>query len=227
MLQILNSTYAIFFSLFSYMYGKRIILTSLISAWKYFTIGDKYLVPNIQDTAKHYIQSVSLTDDTFWDIIQNNLYSSPHFSDKVKSYMMENTKKIITSEKFLRVPEDIVHNLLEMEKLNVQEYDLLLAVTKWGYENIDQVNSKELIKFYEHIRFSTISSDELFQFVDSYPEAIDAQSSLRILQHLRNGSTHNLPAWCSTNKVSRYNVQKQPEPIYQTFSFTSPYNRRY
>lgn len=190
------------------------MISSLISAWKCFTIGDKYLVPNIHDTAKEYIQSVSLTDDTFWCIIQNNLFSSPHFRDKVNTYMMENTKKIVTSKEFLSVPEDVVHNLLQMDKLkdNVREYDLLLAVTKWGYENIDQVNSKDLIKFYKHIRFSTISSDELFQFIDSYPEAIDAQSSLRILQHLRNGSTHNLPTWCSTNKVSRYNVQK-PEHI--------------
>lgn len=204
----------LFFFYSSYIYGKHIRMTSLISAWKYFSIGDKYLVPKIQDTAKQYIKSISLTDDTFWDIIENNLFSNSHFLDKVKFYLMENTSKIITTEKFLSVPEDIVHILLQMDKLNVREYDLLIAVTKWGYKNIDHVNSKDLIKFYEHIRFSTISSDEFFQFVDSYPEAIDAQSSLKILQHLRNVSSHNLPTWCSTSKVSRYNVlHKQPDRI--------------
>lgn len=175
----------------------------MVSAWKYFTIGDKYLIPKIQEAAKEYTSSVSLTDTTFWELIENNIFSSPIFLDKVNSYLMENKNNLIQSEKFLKVPESIVECVVQMDKLNVQEYQLLLAVSKWAYHNKSRITSKILAKYYKHIRFSTLLNNEFFQFIDSYPKAIDAESVVEILRHLHSPSRCSLPKWCSTSKVLR------------------------
>lgn len=46
-------------------------------------------------------------------------------------------------------------------------------------------------------------SKEYIAFIDKYPAAVDAESSLKILKHLHNKSIYKLPNWCSTNTTSR------------------------
>lgn len=122
----------------------------------------------------------------------------------MKSFIMENATKILKSEKFLNVPEKIVITMMEMDKLNVPEYELLLAVTKWGFKNAVSSTSKTLMKLYKHIRFSLLTIDDFFHFIETYKNAIDAESSLEILQHLHCPSSHpSLPTWCCTSNVSR------------------------
>ena len=176
-------------------------MTSLMPVYKFFIIGDKYLIPKIEDIAKAYVKSLSFTDDIVYDAIQNYFFSNSIFADKVNSYIMENAHRLVTSEKFLNVPETFVHHILQMDRLNIREYQLLLAVTKWAYRNIKKANSENLINFYKYIIFSSLGTSEFFQFIDLYPEAIDEKSSLKILQHIHNPSRHSLPNWSSINRV--------------------------
>lgn len=160
-------------------------------------------MPKIQESAKKYIQSVSLNESNFWEIIENNIFESPLFDSKIKSFIMEKATTILKSEKFLNMPETIVNTIIEMDKLNVNENELLLAVTRWGLKNVASPTSFTLKKFYKHIRFSTLTSNQFFSFLENYRNAIDAESSLRILQHLHCPSRHNLHEWCCPSKVSR------------------------
>lgn len=194
-----------FFFIYSYFYGKNKRIKSLISVWKFYIIGDKYLVPNILEISQQHVVSIQINDGDFWDVIDSDVFSHPLFSGKVHAYLKENAERIIKSEKFLNAQESFILHLLEMDKLNVAEYDLMIAVTKWGYLNLKPTNAESMVKFYKHIRFTNITCDDYFRFIHSYPEVIESKSSLKILQYLYTPYGHSLPEWCSSNQHSRRN----------------------
>lgn len=167
-------------------------------------------MPKIQENAKQHIESISLEEDDFWEMTESNTFEIPLFDRKIKLYIIENARKILKSDKFLNVPETIINTMMGMDTLNAQENELLIPVTDWGYKNLTPPNSKSLRKIYEHIRFSTLTRNEFFHFLESYHNAIDAESGLKILQHLHSPSRHTLPEWCCTSNVSRMDeFQKQ------------------
>lgn len=160
-------------------------------------------MPNILELCKQYIASIQINETDFWDVIDSDVFLHPLFFEKVHSYLKENAGKLIKSEKFLNAQENCILQLLEMDKVNIKEYDLLLSVTEWGYQNLKPVNAESLLKFYKHIRFTTITCDDYFRFIHRYPEAIEPKSSLKILQYLYAPYGRSLPDWCSTNPISR------------------------
>lgn len=125
---------------------------------------------------------------------------------------MENANKILKSKKFLNVPETIVNIMIRMDKLDVKENELLMAITRWACKNVAPPNYKSLRKFYEHIRFSTLTSNEFFHFLESFENAIDAESGLKILKHLHCPSRNPLPIWCCTSNVSRKREFQRQKP---------------
>lgn len=199
----MNINHLIFFSVYSHFYGKSKKLKSLISIWKFYITGEKYQVPKILEISKQHIVSVEINEDDFWDVIDSDVFSHPLFFDKVSAYLKENAEKIINCEKFFHAPESFLFELLGMDTLNVNEYDLLLSVTEWGYRNFKPANAEKLLKLYKHIRFSNLTFDEFFIFISIYPDAIEAKSSLEILQYLYTPYCRFLPEWCSSNKISR------------------------
>lgn len=160
-------------------------------------------MPNILELSKNHIASIQINDADFWDVIDSDVFSHPLFFDKVHAYLKENAGKLIKSENFLNAQEKFILQLLEMDKLNIKEYDLLISVTEWGYQNLKPVNAESLLKFYKHIRFITITCDDYFRFIHRYPDVIESKSSLKILQYLYTPYGRSLPDWCSTNPISR------------------------
>lgn len=160
-------------------------------------------MPNILEISKQQVALIQINDGDFWDVVDSEVFSHPIFFDKVYAYLKENAEKLIKSEKILNAQESFVLQLLEMDKLNVKEYDLLLFVTKWGYQNLKPTNAESLLKFYKHIRFTSITCDDYFRFIHRYPDVIESKSSLKILQYLYTPYGRSLPDWCSPNEQSR------------------------
>lgn len=160
-------------------------------------------MPNILEISKQQVALIQINDGDFWDVVDSEVFSHPIFFDKVYAYLKKNAEKLITSEKILNAQESFVLQLLEMDKLNVKEYDLLLFVTKWGYQNLKPTNAESLLKFYKHIRFTSITCDDYFRFIHRYPDVIESKSSLKILQYLYTPYGCSLPDWCSPNEQSR------------------------
>lgn len=168
-------------------------------------------MPKILEISKQHILLIEINDDDFWDVIDSDVFSHPLFFDKVYAYLKENAERIINYEKFFHVQESFLLQLLEMDTLNVNEYDLLLSVTEWGYRNLKPANAESLVKLYKHIRFANLTFDEYFIFISIYPDAIEAKSSLEILQYLYTPYCRYLPVWCSPSKVPRRNEYHQGE----------------
>lgn len=197
---------------YSFLYAEYDKFTSWIHVCKLCIIGEKYQVPDIRDIIQAYMVNltencrlpIKITEDNIWEAIENNVFSCS-LLQKMHDYLQENAKKLICSEKIFNAPERFVYEILQMDALNIDECDLLAAVTEWGYRNIDHANFGNLKKMYKHIRFGALQFHDFLQFKGCYPDAIDDKNTEDIKEYLYSTSVRNLPEWCSSNPVWRKN----------------------
>lgn len=191
--------------LLSFIYGdgKNLQISSFVCACKFYIIGDKYLVPGIQTVVTQYISSATMDENAFWELIETDIFSCQILEQKLISFIQINISNLLDSEKLFDLPEDLLNIILQMNELNITEYKLLTSVTKWTYHYKPHANSDDLLIFFQHIRFSTLTIDEFLNFTSTYPCALDTQSSFDILKHLNDKATFHLPHWCEKSKCYR------------------------
>lgn len=152
-----------------------------------------------------------ITDDVVWEAIENNVFSCSLLLE-MQDYLKENARTLICSDKIFHAPEKFVYEIVQMDDLNMEEYDLLFAVTEWGYRNLMPVNFEKFKILHKHIRFGAMKFDEFLHFRECFSKAMDDKNTQDIAEYLYSTSVRNLPEWCSSNHVLRkneFNLQKR------------------
>lgn len=158
----------------------------------------------------------TLTADIIWEAIENDVFSCSLLHE-MQNYLKENAKAIICDEKIFNAPKNFIYEILLMDDLNMDEYDLLTAVTEWGHRNMTTLNFEKFKKFYKHIRFGSIKFQDFLEFKECFPKVMDDEDFRHILEYLYSTSVRSLPEWCSSNHVWRkdeFNLRKRMKMEY-------------
>lgn len=216
---------SLFFVISSFFYSNYDKLTTWIPVCKLCIIGEKYQVPDIRNIAEEYMETLpencrtptTLTTDIVWEAIESNVFSCPLLHE-MHDYFKENAKAIICAENIFNAPKNFIYEILLMDDLNVDEFDLLHAITEWSDRNMTPCNFEKFKKFYKHIRFGAVNFHDFLDLKKCFPKILDEEDFGHILEYLYSTSVRSLPEWCSSNHVWRkneFNLRKRMKIEYK------------
>ena len=102
-----------------------------------------------------------VSEDTFLRLfVYSDVHDLPDMKKKCFEFTETNTREVLKSPSFLKLPEEYLVSLISSDRFVASEYDILQAVLKWKEYNEKSVEEMEEIT--KCIRLSRFSTQEIF-----------------------------------------------------------------
>ncbi|KFM78875.1 BTB/POZ domain-containing protein 2, partial [Stegodyphus mimosarum] len=216
-ISIIGITPAAFENLLRYLYSEPITLEATSCAFDTYEAAERYDVPQLRKQCDDYISRANLNDYSVWTVLSKAVfYNMAQTKVTSLNYVSKNAEKLLLLKEFQNLTLDVVHKILECERLQISEFKLLLALTSWGVANKKNGPLSEFLKpLLKEVCYNKISTNDFCKFIEIYPNAFSAIDALALMKHI-HCSTYKKPNWCSSNRhptmyrVPRCNVSPPP-----------------
>lgn len=157
----------------------------------------------------------------------NQLPSEQKTMNRVINLIRMNTKQAVEDDHFLNIDEDTLIDLLQSESLNIDEIEILSAITKWVDAEIERkqllpstINKQFIFKNIKNlVRFSKLNMNEIVEF-DKIDDLLNLNEIGNLFLHIKN-KNYPFTITCETNRKKMFtilnecNQQAQTMPYFQ------------
>ncbi|XP_035229232.1 uncharacterized protein LOC118201275 [Stegodyphus dumicola] len=184
-----------------YLYTDRVTFKGDYEAFATYVASHHFEMDSLKMECEDYISSLDIQPQNVWSRLENaSRLLMAKIVRKCLTYIQRNTLRCLTNDAFMSAKPDSILRLLQMEILEVSEITLLEWLMCWAKRNIGTDHNLYLREFLApcliHIRFKAITAKEFCRFTKNYPQLLDENDVLKILQYLELPHANELPQWC-------------------------------
>ena len=163
----------------------------LTELYESYTAADKYLLHDFHRTFFDYVKSKLDVKSSclIYDLLVKIGEREESPLACVKAQIIENSKKVFESEHFTQIHQETLISLLSLDQLDIDETDLLAAVSKWVNDEMQRqglsMNDENRRRVFEPIKGYVL-------FAALTPEQIASEVVAQLLTDEERESLHQL-----------------------------------
>ena len=123
--------------LFRYLYSDEVNLTGS-NVMQVLYLANKYLVPSLAGKCTEYLREHLEASNAFSILPQAQKFEDKDLEERCWNVIERHTEEAVTSDDFVTLERSIVESVVNTERLNVKEVDLVKAVDRWASKEVER-----------------------------------------------------------------------------------------